>query len=731
MAVTEGDAQPASHLPRLRSDYLDRPVSDWGAMEEESGFRHLFDLVARHRVLFAVLLLGSLIAGLTVAAMMPQRYVARATVLVEGRSPRVINIDPVLDASPPNPFAIDTDMASEAQLILSKKILGPVVERLGVAADPDYSASGIVTAALGRILGEGTPAPDPAKVYEAFAKSVAAKPVGPSRAIEITYLAQDRGRAVEVVNAVADQYAAFSSEQRRSISQTALQSLLSRVEALRSDVADAEDAVERYRAGENLATSTGADVTEQRLVDLNARLVAAQTQVSSLSAQLDAARSAGTSSDSAAAVLSSPVIQQLRVSESTLATQAAELAASLGPAHPRRASNAAALSTIRAKIAAETGKVLTQLESELAAATAEEKAVRRIIADVEGEVASKQRAQVTLRGLAREAEAKRHLYEQFLNRAEEVQHQIGLQTADASVITPADRAKASIERLIPLLGALVIGVAAAFFAVIVKSSLARGYTSLSRLDPVVGGNLIGLLPEVGRKTLARPFEPSREGGAYIEAMQGVRAFLRTIAPAPQVVLFASPLAGEGKTTAALTFARLAALSGQRVLLLEADLRRPRLPGLLGSIGPGLSEILTGKATAKEAAWTEKQSGLDIITAGRLDPALPRLLESTEMENLLRQLRGSYDMVVLDTPPVLAVADARMLARMADYIVYLVRWGSTPRRSARMGIEVLSKISPAYIGVVFSHAGLTAQGAYGYSAARGMSTAGRDMAGASA
>jgi succinoglycan biosynthesis transport protein ExoP len=705
----------AASLPALRATSLGDFAGSWVGTRDDSGFSQLLDLIRRYRLLFTILILGSMAAGFAVAFSMPQRYVARATVLVEGRPQRVIDLAPVLDTAPPNPFAIETDMASEREIILSRKVLLPVFSRLGIAADPDYARkeAGWLASLLKTHASPPDPAYEEARAYERFAKNVEAMNVGPSRAIEITYQAERRARAVEVVNAIADQYAALSTEERAQASQKALQSLLDRIDGLRADVAAAEAAVERYRAEENLPTRSGADVSEQRMIELNSRLVAAQTQVSNLAAQLRAARDAGVNSDAAAAVLASYVVQQLRVREAALEAQAADLATTLGPAHPLRARNAAALAETRANLAAETRKIITQLESQLAAARAEEAAVREMIAQVEGEVAVKDTAEVRLRELMREADANRSLYEQFLNRVEEVSQQIGLQTAYASVISPAATAKRSLDRVIPILGATVIGTMLAFAAVLLRAAMARGYESLSDLEPNIAARLLGILPAVGRRALVPALNQKWEASAYLEAVQGLRAFFRANEPQPAVIMFASSVPDEGKTTGALTFARLSAFAGQKVLLLEADLRRPRLGSMLGLGGPGLAEVLSDEVRWREAVRTEEDSGLDIITAGSPAASFPHLLESGEIEALLSQFRKAYDLVVVDTPPALAVADARVLAPLAEFVIFLVRWSSTPRRSARLGLQLLGKATSAPIGVVLSHVSRPLDAPYGY------------------
>lgn len=171
---------------------------------------------------------------------------------------------------------------------------------------------------------------------------------------------------------------------------------------------------------------------------------------------------------------------------------------------------------------------------------------------------------------------------------------------------------------------------------------------------------------------------------------------------PRTLMITSPAASEGKTTVSANLATTFAQQGLRVALLDADLRRPRMHGVFGlSRTPGLTEVLQNEASMDEALRATGVEGLHVMGAGRLVGAVSELLGGAAMGRLLRELNARYDVVVLDTPPVLAAADAEILAAQADAVLVVVRAGQTERQSARYAIQQLRAIGARIVGAVLN------------------------------
>jgi tyrosine-protein kinase Etk/Wzc len=171
---------------------------------------------------------------------------------------------------------------------------------------------------------------------------------------------------------------------------------------------------------------------------------------------------------------------------------------------------------------------------------------------------------------------------------------------------------------------------------------------------------------------------------------------------PRTLLVTSPAASEGKTTVSANLATTFAQQGLRVVLVDADLRRPRLHGVFGlSRTPGLTELLLGEATMEEAMRATNVEGLQVMGAGRLVAAVSELLGGAAMGRMLRELNARYDVVVVDTPPVLAAADAEILAAQADAVLVVIRAGQTERQSAHYAISQLRAIGARIVGAVLN------------------------------
>jgi succinoglycan biosynthesis transport protein ExoP len=221
------------------------------------------------------------------------------------------------------------------------------------------------------------------------------------------------------------------------------------------------------------------------------------------------------------------------------------------------------------------------------------------------------------------------------------------------------------------------------------------------------------LEVVGAPTLATVDEdPDPRGRA--ESVRQLRtnlAFLRAAdatATGGEVVVLTSAVGGEGKTTTALDLARSIADAGERVLLVEADLRRPTLSATLGlDPGPGLSDVLAGQAELDAVVRPVEVEGLAVLPAGTVPPNPAELLGSPRMADLVARLRSTYDKVLLDTPPVLPVTDAAVCAALADGVLVVVRWGRTRRDEVREAVTMLEQVDAVVLGSVLNGRRLTA------------------------
>jgi capsular exopolysaccharide synthesis family protein len=216
-----------------------------------------------------------------------------------------------------------------------------------------------------------------------------------------------------------------------------------------------------------------------------------------------------------------------------------------------------------------------------------------------------------------------------------------------------------------------------------------------------------MLPEVSRRRLGasrvdeyavrKPISP------FAEQLRALRAGLWLGTDRPGVVAITSTRAAEGKTSVALALARAAAMGGERVLVIECDLRHPTFSRLMRSkpAPAGLADCLRGKAKPQEVIQHDAITGLDIIEAGRVGIDVPDLFLSGAIAEILDSLRDEYDLIVLDSPPAQSITEARIVAGLADATLVCVRWRATPRDVLLQAVTRLEEAHAHVVGTVLT------------------------------
>jgi succinoglycan biosynthesis transport protein ExoP len=298
-------------------------------------------------------------------------------------------------------------------------------------------------------------------------------------------------------------------------------------------------------------------------------------------------------------------------------------------------------------------------------------------------------AQVALNAMQRDADAARTLLQSEQERLQQTAQQTAIETPDARVVSRAlPPGEPSFPRSGPLLAA------AAAFGVLF------GLLLVYRL------RCFALLPEVGRRALGRgglrDHALDKPLTAFAEQVRALRAGLRLGRSRPRIVAITAARPSEGKTTVALALARSAALAGERVMLLDCDVRQPSIGRSMGlDGGAGLTEYLQGRATLEAVTHRDARTGLAMVPAGNLEVSALSLFMSEAMASLLARLRQDYDLVLLDAPPAHALTDARVIAGMAEATLLCLRWRSTPLGVVRHALDLLEEAQASVIGVALT------------------------------
>ena len=709
-------------------------------------------------IISTVLLITSIIALISFS--LPPRYEAVASILIEEGRTNVVDTQ-ATGAAVIDETADSRALAAELNLLRSRTYAQAIVEELGLLMVPEFNPIlegkvgplqilGARLATLGDYLPESllikTGLADLIKPVEVVttAEAQASMPLpgteayedlmqsavgtllnglqikaGGSNLILIRARSSHAEQSVAIANKVANLYVADQLEIKQAAVNQAIIWLGQRVSDLRNRLLTAEGAVVEFREEHNLlgVSTTRTDGVSGILPDITATR-SERIAKEELLTWVKELRSQGAGLDTITAVLPLPSLSQLRDQQKNLDRQEAVLRQKFGSQHreiiqlddDRHPINFER-DYIKQQIGAELNAAIRKLEGELAFAKrreAEYEAQRQ----PEPEVATPDaRAEVRLRDLERQAEADRSLYIGFLNRFQEVSEQRNLLKSTATV---ASRAGVPGEPEFPkpllmIFGgftlSLTLGTMIAFLAEYFDSSLRTG-RQIERLLGLPNLAFVPKVSEVKRRGELYRYLIDNPRSAYAEAVRTVQiATLDAIdADTPaSVVLVTSSLPGEGKTTLALSLAASSACSGRKAVIVDLDLRLPRQHQEAGlRLGPGLVEVLEDDVDLDAVLYTDQSSSnLDILPAGRLPNSPADLLCSPMMAALIAELRERYDYVVLDSPPLLGVIDAKLAARLADVVLFVTQWEKTKEAAAKAGIGNLLDRNTPPIGAVLT------------------------------
>jgi len=401
----------------------------------------------------------------------------------------------------------------------------------------------------------------------------------------------------------------------------------------------------------------------------------------------------------------SALIQTFRQTESDLSSQEIRLTATVREGHPSLVRLSAQLDEIRGNIEAEADRIIAALKIELDAVRAQE---------METKALAQSANQVEMRQLEREANASRALYENFLGRQQETSAQEDLQNADARVLSPAVPPllpQSARKRQIVMISTIA-GVMAGLGIIFLLDRLNNTFRAPTQIEEMTGLSVLATIPGAGtRVKRSAVIKKLREkpNGALAESVRNLRTSIlfSNLDSPPKVVMFTSSVPREGKSTTSTMMAMTSRQMGKSAIIVDCDLRMPALAKVLqvNDTQPGLLSVMEGTARVEDAVYRDEETGLHVLMAKSSErPAqinAADILASQKFKQLVASLSEHYDLVILDTPPTLVVTDARIVSRIADAVIYAVRWDQTPRGAVIEGIKELKSIEAPITGVVLT------------------------------
>lgn len=712
--------------------------------------RQVYGVLRRHYILIAVVtVIGTALASFWANGLTPI-YRATTQVLIDPSRDTVTKITPV------NPGLAQeyTMMETQAAVIRSRDLAVQAVRRLDLVNHPLYNPAlakpqpSMVQRLLAPVTAlftdasavdqkqEVNIAPQTPEERAQLVENIVGgylggltavpAPTG-ARWVTIGFASPDPKLAADAANMAAKIYIESQVSNRGASTQSALRFLSEKVEELRTKMIDAERALTQFRTDTGLLQVGESSPVAQQLTSYRSQLIDVRATIRNLEgsgAQMrDMLRGQG-SIESNSQVMTNPFIAQLRGQQADIERKIAEARTQLRDNHPNLIAMRNELREVQGKIASEIRKVSANLGNDLSLAKQREESLQAEIKRLEGDLSKQANSEVRLRDLQLAAQTARQLYETTLGRFNEVSitDDNSMQKAEARVLQPAFQPGAPIapRRDTIMLMAFLISLAVGVALAVLIELLDAGFRSVHQLEQMAGAPALGMVPfqtnKIGRNK--RPWDTvlDKPNSSFAEAIRTIRTglLLSSVDHPPRTVLVTSSVPGEGKTTTALALASAAAASGQRTIIVDCDMRQPALHANLGTKnGLGLSDYLTGNAALEDLIHIDDRSGLHYICAGRLPPSPTDLLGSNRMKQLLQQLAAAFQMVMLDTPPILAVSDALLLVRTVDKTIFVVRWERTRRDIAINGLKAVYDAGARVGGLVLSQVNLRKHARYDY------------------
>lgn len=697
----DGYSQPeSSHAMSAR----DQDVIDLGA---------LFSALWRGKFWIAfVMSVAILIGGYYAYVVATPLYRSTAVVILETDQQQLLDLQGVVSG-----LTGDTsEVNSEVEVLQARSLMGKVVDRLDLVSDPEFNGSLREPSSIDElkdsikdILGLSVPAIVLSEAEQAartrdtvisnLLEATTIRNIPLSLVFQVTVETENARKTARIADTIVELYILNQIEVKFEATEQATIWLSDRVAELQISLEEAESGVSSFSASTELVSVQGLRALERQIKELRDRIDTANVSRNALVAQIDALMLAETRAEQTALVDDAQLTRLL----------------------PRAEEDVNVQSTFDSRV----DLVVTRLSTALIRADQQLAALRTSESNLANDLEQQSADLITLQQLTREAEATRVLYQYFLTRFNETSAQVGIQQADSRILSNAVVPNGASEPRKSLLLAMsgMLGLLAGVGLILLREARQNGFRTASALEQATGYTVLGQIPKIPvrswRKVIA--YFNEKPMSATAEAYRNLRTslMLSHIDNPPKVIMVTSSVPGEGKTTNSLALAQNFLGLGKTVLLIEGDIRRRTLNRYFEGVpNYGIVSVISGERALSEAVFQSPRFGADILAGEQTRTNAADLFSSDAFKSLIATARNSYDIVIIDTPPVLVVPDARIIAEQVDAVVFTVHWDKTTKAQVTESLRLFNASDQRITGLALCQISAKGMKQYGYGGQHG-------------
>ncbi|MFA6345963.1 MAG: polysaccharide biosynthesis tyrosine autokinase [Syntrophales bacterium] len=689
-------------------------------------------VVLKHRwtiaTVFAVVFVSVLIFTFTATPI----YMGTARVIIEKENPKVVSMQEVMTVDSSGLDYYQT----QYKIIESRTVAREVVRRLkldrheefvpkpkeGLFYDIVYFVPNTIGYIRSLFKTDEQQEKSDSAIVDAFISRIKVTPIRNSRLVDIGFEAKSPFMSAKIANTLAKSYIDNNLETKLRATQDAVAWLEGQIVTERKKVEEAEQALLRYKEQKGIVTDFSTDVetiTAQKLAEINKQVVEAtsrRVEAETRYRQAADIRHSPEKLDSVPDVIRDELIRDIKKQEVEIQKRMSELSKKYGARHPQILALQEELNSLQSRKANEIGRIVDSLYNEYKVALAKEHSLKNALNQQKGESLAMNVKAIDYNVLKRQAESSREMYDILVKRFKETSITEDIKTGNIRIVDLAEIPKSPVKPkkaqnlLLGLIVGLALGVGLAFFLEYLDNTIKvpddiKNILKLPYLGPVPaiaaaeGGAVNGernpaddLISHLSPKSTAS------------EAYRGIRTSIlfSSAEQAPQVLIISSSGPREGKTITSANIAITMAQAGNRVVILDCDMRRPRVHKIFSlSRDRGMSNLLVGNDELDNIVIHTDIPNLDVIPSGPIPPNPSEVLSSQRMADLIEVLRGRYDRIIIDTPPITAVTDAVILSKVVDGVVLIVRAGVAHRELVRNAVEQLRQVNAHILGAVLN------------------------------